>query len=111
MDKKFNLHYKGKFVGFIDFNRQVYCTHRTKDTFFYQYEGFGISLGIFDILEKYGIKDINIVYQARIYPSTTDQFLVKGTQYEWKGDTQLILPIREMRPKKRNLRELQAALS
>lgn len=107
---KINLVIKNKLVGIIDLRRKIYVTRREDKHLFQIFNGFGISYNVFDALEKYNVKKIEILYHSFIFSATRSDFYVSGTHYNHEGDEQLILPLRKFNKRSRTKREVQLTI-
>lgn len=54
---------------------------------FRNYDGFGLSKDVLDLIE-----DVTVHYQGKIYKARTEDFWSKGIRHSFMGDEQLILP-------------------
>ena len=83
-----------KIIGNIDSEKGIYVSDRSSIHIFKKFgNGFGLSVGILDLLESHGIKKIMIRFENQYeFIATTDTFLVHGIYYNDLGDEQLILP-------------------
>lgn len=90
MDKVY-LKKNGKDIGYIDLENKVYRTRRTKETYFYKFEGFGLSFSVIELLEQYDIEKIEFLIEGFVLETSLVQFYVHGENYIDKGDAQLIL--------------------
>lgn len=99
-----------KIIGNIDKERGMYVSDRSSIHIFKKFgNGFGLSVGILDLLESHGIKKIMIRFENKYeFFTTTDAFLVHGISWNDLGDEQLILPFEYFNRK--NVEERQVAL-
>ena len=88
--------YRGKEIGKIYHDKECYVSPRTIAHKFRKFgEGFGMSESLLDYLQKCGISIVIINYCGREgYVATVDDFIVKGEDWEDKGDKQIILPLK-----------------
>jgi len=88
--------YRNRHVGTIDLDNKVYFSKRDFNKhFFFKYSGIGMSMGVLDILLSYGVEDILIGMNNKVYYATYSDFLVKGEEYtDLENDKQLILNLK-----------------
>ena len=76
---------RGKTVGVIKPDR-TYISHRNKNHFFRKYNGFGLSAGVIEILKKYDVDIVKIIYTKvdgtqEVYITNLDKFYKFGVIY------------------------------
>ena len=54
----------GKIIGWMDVDNSRYVSDRSKETFFYKHNGFGLSLRVLNLLRQYDIKEVIIRYEG-----------------------------------------------
>jgi hypothetical protein len=89
------MFYKGKKLGYIDFDRECYISERTKEHQFHIFnDGFGISTRVLDKLYEKNITKIIIIFEHKhLFWCDIDTLLCKGKDWNDKGDQQIILPL------------------
>ncbi len=102
-----------KVLGFIDYEKGIYFSKRTKKHFFHLFAGFGLSMRVLDKLDKEKIETIVIEFEGNLIETTTDNFLINGI--DWTDDSfgkreeQLILPLNRFKGRIKNI-EIQVKL-
>lgn len=87
-------------AGMINANNE-FITHRTEQSFFIAFNGFGISGSVLALLKKNNVKKILIVYdkdgKKHFYKCTVEDYYIFGQEYSYGSDYQLVLNINRMK--------------
>lgn len=71
-----------KLLGYLDRENNRYITKRDQKHFFNKFKGFGLSIGVIDILKQNLIENVLIIFEGReALISSVDSFLVHGIEY------------------------------
>ena len=84
----------GKIIGWMDVDNSRYVSDRSKETFFYKHNGFGLSLRVLNLLKQYDIKEVIIRYEGiKELKCLVSDFFEYGKRWTDNLDEQLILPL------------------
>lgn len=93
---KENIFFKGKLLGTVDTEREVYVSRRTKEHQFHIFgDGFGLSEKVIRRLYDLDVQKILINFEDRhLFWVKLDIFVCKGKDWNDNGDKQIILPLK-----------------